>query len=220
MTVRALARINLAAIERNCAKLVARSPRLCAVVKADAYGHGAVACAKAALGAGAASLAVAAPDEARELRRGGIVAPILVMGALTRAELAQALGDDADVVAWSDEFLDWVIAAGSGRVHIKLDSGMGRLGTRDGVLADAGERGRGQVPNARFDIGQEVAGGRNLRSDSAPGRGGRRRSHRRHQHRQERPDFRFCSCRHHHGCNPAIAGADRGISRASVAAFT
>jgi alanine racemase len=136
MTVRALARINLAAIERNCAKLVARSPRLCAVVKADAYGHGAVACAKAALGAGAASLAVAAPDEARELRRGGIVAPILVMGALTRAELAQALGDDADVVAWSDEFLDWVIAAGSGRVHIKLDSGMGRLGTRDGVLAD------------------------------------------------------------------------------------
>ena len=34
------------------------------------------------------------------------------------------------------------------------------------------------------------------------------------------PDFRFCSCRHHHGCNPAIAGADRGISRASVAAFT
>jgi alanine racemase len=58
------------------------------------------------------------------------------MGALTREELGLALAADADVVAWSEEFLDSLTALGGGRVHIKLDSGMGRLGTRDGGLAD------------------------------------------------------------------------------------
>ena len=55
MTVRALARVNLAALERNCALLLRSSPRLCAVVKADAYGHGAVQCSRAVMAAGAAS---------------------------------------------------------------------------------------------------------------------------------------------------------------------
>jgi alanine racemase len=136
MSVRALARINLAAIERNCKTLLRASPQLCAVVKADAYGHGAVACAEAAIAAGARSLAVVAPDEAQELRDAGVSATIIVMGALTRDELVRALLADAEVVAWTDALLDWVIAAGGGRVHVKLDSGMGRLGTRDGALAD------------------------------------------------------------------------------------
>ena len=72
---RALARVNLAAIERNCARLAATAPLLCAVVKADAYGHGAVACSRAALAGGASWLAVAAAAEAQELRDGGIDAP-------------------------------------------------------------------------------------------------------------------------------------------------
>ncbi|HVC84865.1 MAG TPA: alanine racemase [Solirubrobacteraceae bacterium] len=134
--MRALARINVAAIERNSARLVRSSPRLCAVVKANAYGHGAVECARAALAGGATWLAVAAAQEAQELREGGLDAPILVMGALTRAELELALAVDADLVAWTEEFLDWVVALGGARVHVKLDSGMGRLGTRDGALAD------------------------------------------------------------------------------------
>ena len=133
---RALAAINLAAIERNCAQLAAMAPQLCAVVKANAYGHGAVECSRAALAGGASWLAVAAAVEASELRAGGVRAPILVMGALTRDELELALDADADVVAWSDQFLDWLAGLGGGRVHVKLDSGMGRLGTRDGVLAD------------------------------------------------------------------------------------
>ena len=133
---RALARINLAAIERNCARLAAATPQLCAVVKANAYGHGAVECSRAALAGGASWLAVAAAAEASELRAGGVRAPILVMGALTRGELELALAADAEVVAWSEEFLDWLVALGGGRVHVKLDSGMGRLGTRDGALAD------------------------------------------------------------------------------------
>jgi alanine racemase len=106
-------------------------------VKANAYGHGAIECSQAALAGGASWLAVAAAAEARELRDAGIGARIIVMGALTRGELEVAVGADADVVAWSEELLDWLEALGGGRVHIKLDSGMGRLGTRDGALAQA-----------------------------------------------------------------------------------
>jgi alanine racemase len=134
--VRALARVNVAAIERNSARLVRSSPRLCAVVKANAYGHGAVECSRAALAGGASWLAVAAAQEAQELREAGVQARILVMGALTRTELELALAADADLVAWTVEFLDWLTALGGARVHVKLDSGMGRLGTRDGALAD------------------------------------------------------------------------------------
>jgi alanine racemase len=132
---RALAAVNLAAIERNCGRLAALTPRLCAVVKANAYGHGAVECSRAALAGGASWLAVAAAAEACELRDAGIDAPILVMGALTRRELDAVIAAGADVVAWSEEFVEWLDGLGAGRVHVKLDSGMGRLGTRDGALA-------------------------------------------------------------------------------------
>ena len=120
-TSRALARIDLGAIERNCARL----PKpLCAVVKADGYGHGPVA--TAALAGGATWLAVATAGEARELREQGIDAPVLVMGALTADELKIAVEADADVVAWTD-----AVADAAPRVHVKLDTGMGRLGTKD-----------------------------------------------------------------------------------------
>jgi alanine racemase len=56
---------------------------------------------------------------------------LLVMGALTPAELRHALDADADVVAWEERDLHALAQAGGGRVHVKLDSGMGRLGTRD-----------------------------------------------------------------------------------------
>jgi alanine racemase len=122
---RALATIELGAIERNCARL----PKpLCAVVKADAYGHGPVAA--AALKGGATWLAVAAAEEAAALRRQGIYAPILVMGALTPEDLRVAVEAEADVVEWTD-----AIAEAAPRVHVKLDTGMGRLGTKDRDLA-------------------------------------------------------------------------------------
>jgi alanine racemase len=134
--VRARAAVNLAAIERNCALLAAAGPRLCAVVKADAYGHGAVPTARAALAGGASWLATATADEALSLRRAGIGAPILVMGALTREETQLAVSAGADVVAWTEDLIDWVAAVGGGRVHVKLDTGMGRLGTREVDFAD------------------------------------------------------------------------------------
>jgi alanine racemase len=101
------------------------------VVKANGYGHGAVPAARAALDGGAGWLAVAAAQEARELRDADIACRILVMGALSDEELGVALAADADVVGWDEGFVDRVGAAGGGRVHVKLDTGMGRLGTRD-----------------------------------------------------------------------------------------
>ena len=127
MTDRAVARIDLGAVERNCTRL----PKpLCAVVKADAYGHGMGPVVEAALAGGGTWLAVATAAEAAELRTLAVDAPVLVMGALTRDELQVAIDAEADVVAWSEE-----VAEAAPRVHVKLDTGMGRLGTRDRELA-------------------------------------------------------------------------------------
>jgi alanine racemase len=145
MALRALARVNLAAIERNVVALRGRldeGAELCAVVKADASGHGAVPVARAALAGGATTLAVAAAGEAVELREAGLTAPVLVLGAISAEELPVALGAGAEVVAWTEDFVRELAAAapaarpaeaepGPVPVHVKLDSGMGRLGTRD-----------------------------------------------------------------------------------------
>lgn len=145
MPVRALARINLAAIERNVRRLRALLPPgtgMCVVVKADGYGHGAVQVARAAQAAGATWMAVASAHEAMELRQAGIDGPLLVLGALSGDELPLALEAAADVVAWTSEFVEGVERAAAGRpvgVHVKLDTGMGRFGTRqvDDALAVA-----------------------------------------------------------------------------------
>ncbi|MEA2197229.1 MAG: alanine racemase, partial [Solirubrobacteraceae bacterium] len=145
--VRALARVNLAAIERNASRIrreLDPNVVLCAVVKADGYGHGALPAARAALAGGARWLAVATATEAAQLRAGGIEPRILIMGAISREELPVALGAGADVVAWDERFVRGVVAAagaGAGgravRVHVKLDTGMGRLGTRSSAEAIA-----------------------------------------------------------------------------------
>jgi len=143
MPLRAIAEVNVAAIERNVARLAAElSPgsRLCAVVKADGYGHGAVPAARAALAGGARSLAVATADEAGKLRRAGLdEPPILVMGALSTQELRVAMQARAELVAWDLGFVTEVLRSAVDerpiRLHVKLDSGMGRLGTRDPTQA-------------------------------------------------------------------------------------
>jgi alanine racemase len=134
--LRAVARVDLGAIERNASRLaaVAAPAELWAVVKADGYGHGMVPAARAALAGGARRLAVATAEEARGLREGGLEGAVLVMGALSEEEVDVALAAHADVVAWREAFVERLAgrpaAAGTG-VHVKLDSGMGRLGTRD-----------------------------------------------------------------------------------------
>jgi alanine racemase len=133
---RALARVNLGAIERNVTLLrdsLEGGAELCAVIKADGYGHGAARSARAALAGGASWLAVATAEEAASLREEKIDARVLVMGALSSEELSIALAADADVVAWDERFVDQLVEvqpAHPARVHVKLDTGMGRLGTR------------------------------------------------------------------------------------------
>jgi alanine racemase len=145
MPLRALASVNLAAVQRNVARLkseLAPTGAMCAVVKANGYGHGAVEVARAALAGGATWLAVVSAEEAAELRRAGLDGPILVLGAISAQELPVALAADADLVAWTERFVaDVATAAATGeelvRMHVKLDSGMGRLGTRDRAQARA-----------------------------------------------------------------------------------
>jgi alanine racemase len=159
--VRALARVNLAAIERNAARLIqglSGGTRLCAVVKADGYGHGAAAAGRAALAGGATMLAVASAGEAEQLRDAGIEAPLLVLGALSAAELPVALRARAEVVAWDERFVDDLIATAqrSVAVHVKLDSGMGRYGTRS--LSDALSIADRVAGTAARDAGLRLAG--------------------------------------------------------------
>ena len=154
---RAQASVNVAAIERNCARLrtqLRSDTLLCAVVKANAYGHGVLPSARAALAGGASWLAVADACEARELRDAGLLEQrVLVMGALSEEELAQALALDADVVVWDEEYLRSVVVAANGRtarVHVKFDSGMGRLGTRDEDEATRVARAAAQMPGVQL----------------------------------------------------------------------
>jgi alanine racemase len=134
-----VARIDLGAVERNCARLksaVGDRVELCAVVKADGYGHGADSCAAAALAGGATRLAVATGAEAAEIGRRFPHVSLLTMGALTEEDLDRALAAGSEVAVWHEEFLrvaaDRARAHGRpARAHVKLDSGMGRLGNRD-----------------------------------------------------------------------------------------
>jgi len=136
---RAVAVVDVGAVERNCARLAAElhgGARLCAVVKADGYGHGAVECGRAALAGGATWLAVAAAAEAAELRPEFADVPLLTMGALTDEDLGIALDARSEVAVWKLSHLERAAAHGEQRglrprVHVKYDTGMGRLGERD-----------------------------------------------------------------------------------------
>lgn len=102
------------------------------VVKADAYGHGAVQIAKEAVREGAAYLSVAFMDEALELRRAGIDAPILVLGYTPAEAIPLAVQYGITINVYSTDVLEALEKQdGSGRsitIHVKLDTGMGRLG--------------------------------------------------------------------------------------------
>jgi alanine racemase len=135
---RATAVVDLGAIEHNCTRIAEGlgGAELCAVVKADGYGHGAVQSASAALAGGAGWLAVATAEEAAELRAELRHARLFVMGALSPPELDAALGVDADLAVWRPGFLDLIRDRARSldvrpRLHVKYDSGMGRLGERD-----------------------------------------------------------------------------------------
>lgn len=132
---RAWAEISLDNLEHNYRVLRACAPssRFLGVVKADAYGHGALAVAKRLEKLGADYLAVACLAEGEELRRGGILTPILILGA-TAPELADAVVAGGFTQALFDLPLAQALSRAAqqqgrtARVHIKVDTGMSRLG--------------------------------------------------------------------------------------------
>jgi alanine racemase len=151
------AEVDLDALAENVRLLRARAApsRVWAVVKANAYGHGAIACGRAALEAGAAGLAVVCVDEGEELRQAGIDAPILVLGytppsdaervvalrlrpAVGAAELVEALGAAARRAGWTVP------------LHLELESGLNRHGLPPDALVALAERARG-VPGVEVE---------------------------------------------------------------------
>nr|WP_257985939.1 alanine racemase [Bacillus sp. M6-12] len=132
------AEINLDHITHNIVMMRKHLPaakRLIAVVKANAYGHGDFQVASAALAAGAESLAVAILDEALALRNKGMEVPILVLGAIRPEDAPLAAKNNIAITVFRT---DWIVQAEEFlkstnhvlKVHIKCDTGMGRLGVR------------------------------------------------------------------------------------------
>jgi alanine racemase len=127
--------VDLDALEANLRRIREHCPRLqvLAVVKADAYGHGAVAVSRALEAAGVDWLGVALLEEGAELRRAGIRRPILVLGTARPAKIAlyrryrltPTVSSLAELALWSD----WAASLSVPQpVHLKVDTGMGRLG--------------------------------------------------------------------------------------------
>jgi len=117
--------VDLGAVRRNARTLLRtlEGAQLWAVVKADAYGHGAVDVAAAVLDEGAGALCVATVAEGLELRREFSLARILVMGPTASSrEIAEARQARLELAVWDEELPEGV------RVHLKLDTGMGRWG--------------------------------------------------------------------------------------------
>ncbi len=134
--MRAEAIVDLSAIKHNVELLKKTAgTKLLAVVKADAYGHGLVPVAKAAISAGADYLGVALLEEAIALREAGIEAPILAWLVQPGSDFKKAIELDIDLAAASLKALQEISAASENkkaRVHLEVDTGM----TRGGFLAE------------------------------------------------------------------------------------
>lgn len=128
--------VDLGAIENNVRHFRRLSQAaLMAIVKANAYGHGAVPVAQAALRAGASWLGVARHDEAVQLRQAGIDAPLLLLGYTPPDQLADMIRRKVSLTVWSGDQIGHIsgIAQHLGldaKLHLKVDSGMSRLGTQ------------------------------------------------------------------------------------------
>lgn len=141
MHPRTCARIHLEHLRfnfREIRKKIAPA-RLIAVVKADAYGHGAVAVSRCLVDEGAQLLAVAQFEEAMELRDSGIDAPILIFGRLFPNELADAIRAGFRITLCAREDIRWIEQASGDQpayVHVNVETGMGRVGVMPDQQSD------------------------------------------------------------------------------------
>ena len=129
------AEIDLDALRHNFRAVKARAGEmpLCAVVKADSYGHGAVECAKVFAEEGAAWLAVSCLAEARQLRKAGLTLPILILGHVEPGRVPVLIQENITAACYSlpqAKALSEAACAVGGKVkvHLKADTGMGRIG--------------------------------------------------------------------------------------------
>ena len=136
--------IDLGAIAHNYGeirKYIRHEAKLCAVVKADAYGHGAIAVARKAIAAGAEYLAVATISEALKLREAGFTTPLLILG-LTKQESSFDIVDaDLTQTVCRIDLVQALSAEATAqgkrvKVHIAVDTGLGRIGVRPEDAAD------------------------------------------------------------------------------------
>lgn len=130
--------VNLDCIAANVSAVRARLPQgvaIIGVVKANAYGHGDYQIAKAALDAGASMLAVAFMDEALSLRGKGISAPILVLGATRPEDVNIAAAENLTLTVFEPEWIEkakeHLDSNATLFLHVKVDTGMGRIGVRN-----------------------------------------------------------------------------------------
>jgi alanine racemase len=134
------ATIDLGAFDRNLAAVNAMLPagsRLVVVLKANAYGHGAVQLARRCNVGNSAMIAVALLEEALELRNAGITHPLLVLGPLSVEQVRLAISHDVTIGVVGPEELRNVCAVGRPiGIHLKLDTGMGRMGVTEQELGE------------------------------------------------------------------------------------
>ena len=138
MPARALCTIDLEAIAHNVGvirRLVGSGVRICGVVKANAYGHGAVPVARQLERSGANALAVTNLGEALELSDAGISLPLLVLSGIHPEDAPEAARRGIAPVVWDEDSLRALAAAAPEKtplgVHLKVETGMRRLGTLD-----------------------------------------------------------------------------------------
>lgn len=137
--------IDLDAIRTNVRNVLAlKNTQVMAVVKADGYGHGAIAVAKAALQAGASWLGVARFEEALELRLAGIQAPILLLGYLPPQKIAITIQNQISMTVWRIDQIQKIASIAQSLhtpalLHLKIDSGMSRIGAQPEEVPSLGE---------------------------------------------------------------------------------
>ena len=128
------AKIDLGAIKNNVRQILERTKvQVMAIVKANAYGHGAVPVAKAALEAGASWCGVARVNEALELRQAGLNCPILILGYTPEAHYEEMVAHQISMTVWELSQVEKISAAAlqlgqEARLHLIVDTGMSRLG--------------------------------------------------------------------------------------------
>src|SRR5215211_8577385 len=132
---------HLAANFKRVKQRVGPVARVMAVVKANAYGHGAVACARRLVSEGADWFGVALPEEGIELRSAGITQPVLCLGGFWPGQAAACIQHQLTPVVYRRDMFEALnLAATEAGViadaHVKVDTGMGRLGVRFDQLGD------------------------------------------------------------------------------------